>query len=141
MNPREFQKVATGLLGHHSPAHNRSAISRAYYAAFHVALMHLRANGFTFSKSDSRHNEVSRHLLWCDDKLVKAIGSELSDFRGVRNKADYDLEVAELETDKTAALWAKAAERHIEELDQAFGGANKDAIVATIMANKKKAMG
>lgn len=46
MNPRDFLEVANDLLSGDSEAEGRSAISRAYYAAFHVALNLFRCCGF-----------------------------------------------------------------------------------------------
>jgi uncharacterized protein (UPF0332 family) len=140
MNPRDFQDAATFLLAH-GPAYNRSAISRAYYATFHVALTHLIAAGFSFKKNDSRHVEVSRHLQWCRVEAVRAVGSELSDFRSVRNKADYDLDLSDFDTDKTAQLWVRAAQNHIRDLDSAFGGNQKDQIISSIRENWRKVYG
>jgi uncharacterized protein (UPF0332 family) len=141
MNPRDIQNVARDLLSHKTAAHNRSAISRAYYALFHVAIQLLQSAGFSFRVNDSCHNDVSRHLLWCDEPAIQAIGSELGDFRGARNKADYRLNVRDLDGDSTASHWVDAAERYIGELEQAFSGPNRDKIVASIRENRRRAIG
>jgi uncharacterized protein (UPF0332 family) len=141
MNPRDFHALAVELLTKSTPSRNRSAISRAYYAAFHVALDHLQAAGFTIARNDSVHREVSRLLDWSDDATLKNVGAKLNDLRGARNRADYDVAQTKYETDKTAAAWVQAAADCIATLDQTFGGPNIATIVDTIRINRKRVYG
>ena len=58
MDPREFSKIASALLAMKVPAANRSAISRAYYAAFNVGVEKLRDLGFNVRRGAAAHGEV-----------------------------------------------------------------------------------
>src|SRR6185503_2773546 len=93
MDPRDFRTLAVVLVKPGAPANNRTAIGRAYYAAFNVALNHLRAEGFQIKQNNSAHEEVTRHLAWSNDADVQRAGSQIQDLRGKRNKADYKLTV------------------------------------------------
>jgi uncharacterized protein (UPF0332 family) len=55
MNGRDFLPLATQLAGGTTEAEWRSAVSRAYYAAFHVARRLLSELGFTVPRADRAH--------------------------------------------------------------------------------------
>ena len=141
MDPRDFHSQAVALLRGGRPVDCRSAISRAYYAAFHVAAQLLRTNGFSILENHTAHEQVTRHLLGSGDPTVMAIASQLGDLRGMRNKADYRLALATVGNVKTAQVWVAAAGQHIETLTQAFAGPNRDSIVEAIGRWKKLAGG
>jgi len=65
----------------------RSAISRAYYAAFCIAKNHLASEGHDIPKRDT-HKYVADQFKW--DCERRGIGLELDRLRGYRQKADYD---------------------------------------------------
>jgi uncharacterized protein (UPF0332 family) len=138
MDPREFHAQAVNLLQAGGPADCRSAISRAYYAAFHVAAATLRAHGFNILENHTAHEQVTRHLLGSNDPAVMAIASQLGDLRGMRNKADYRLTLPSVENVKTAQPLVATAGRHIRALEAAFSGPGRDAIIAAILDWKKK---
>jgi hypothetical protein len=102
MDPREFHRQAVDLLRGGQPVDCRSAISRAYYAAFSVAAEVLRTNGFPILENHTAHEQVTRHLLGSEDQTVRRVGSQLGDLRGMRNKADYRLARTDVENLKTA---------------------------------------
>jgi len=62
MNPREFQQLASKLANGNSPAEFRTAISRAYYAAYNVGVEVLEQMGFRISEGPAGHGEVRHHL-------------------------------------------------------------------------------
>ena len=68
MDPRDFHSQAVALLRGGRPVDCRSAISRAYYAAFHVAAQLLRTNGFSILENHTAHEQVTRHLLGSTSK-------------------------------------------------------------------------
>lgn len=138
MDPREFHTQAVGLLKGGRPADCRSAISRAYYAAFHVAAEVLRANGFAILENHAAHEQVTRHLLGSDDPTLMAVGSQLSDLRGMRNKADYRLAMLAVENVRTAQTLVTSPAQHIQNLEASFNGPNRQRIVAAILDWKKK---
>lgn len=70
----------------------RSAVSRAYYSAFHCAKELLEKFGIKFSKGGGVHDKIISILENCNgiDDSKKA-GSMLRDLKGDRNDADYNL--------------------------------------------------
>jgi hypothetical protein len=142
MDPRDFKTLASALVKPGAAANNRTAIGRAYYAAFNVALDHLRAEGFPIRQNNSAHEEITRHLAWCNDADVKRAGSQIHDLRGKRNKADYHLTDPETDSDTAATFWvAKAQDCSIAILDAAFQGTDKATIVQDIRAKRKAIYG
>src|SRR5262249_22533211 len=93
MNPRDFLNVAAALIAGPSEADWRTAGSRAYYAAFHVARNLLRQCGFVVPKADQAHAYLWLRLANCGHPDVTKAGDDLHDLRNVRNQADYDLEM------------------------------------------------
>ena len=65
MNPRDFLDVADELIAGPSEAYWRSSVSRAYYAAFHVADQLLTQCGFVVP-----HSERQRIYLETLDSVV-----------------------------------------------------------------------
>jgi uncharacterized protein (UPF0332 family) len=84
-NWNEFLNLANTLSGNGDEASHRTSISRAYYAAFHAATDHAKANGY---------NERSHGRLWkmyggdadINAKRLSAIGNFL---KRQREQADY----------------------------------------------------
>src|ERR1700722_599106 len=90
MNFRDYLTVATRLMAGATEADWRSAISRAYYAAFHVGCDLLRTLGFRVPRADRAHAFVWLRLSNSGHPDVNQAGSDLNQFRGERNRADYD---------------------------------------------------
>jgi uncharacterized protein (UPF0332 family) len=67
-------------------AAERSAISRAYYAAFHTARDYLDKTGPPVARSGSAHVEVRNRMLWSE----RQVGEGLRRLHGLRKHADYD---------------------------------------------------
>ena len=93
MDPTKFQELAVQLKSFQTPCHNRAAIGRSYYAAFHVAASLLRANGFPIKNNHTAHDEVYRHLSWSDDEEVARAGSQLNDMRGFEIRRTISLRI------------------------------------------------
>lgn len=75
-----------------SAAELRSALSRAYYAAFLVARETLRAAcGQHFPTTKDAHELVYIMLRSSDNDSLKKAASALNQLRRARNAADYDL--------------------------------------------------
>jgi uncharacterized protein (UPF0332 family) len=86
----------------------RSAISRAYYAAFHFAKAFLQEFEITVSTGPSGHGAVFRCLFNCGFATAQSAANMLDDLRRVRNHADYDLNLAGFES-------CDAAKFHVEQ--------------------------
>jgi hypothetical protein len=138
MDPRAFHAQAVRLLRGGAAADCRSAISRAYYAAFGAAAQILRANGFAILENHTAHEQVRRHLLGSEDQAVMAAASQLGDLRGMRNKADYRMGLTDVESVKTAQTWVASAGQNIRDLEAAFAGVNRVKIVSAIQDWKRK---
>lgn len=83
----------------------RSAISRAYYAAFCKARNHLRdREGCSIPDTGEAHAKVRDIFRDSPDKQRTRIGTELNRLREDRRKADYDDSVNNLPNITTKAL-------------------------------------
>jgi uncharacterized protein (UPF0332 family) len=117
MNGRDFLTVARLLSAGSTEASWRSAISRAYYAAFHISRDLLEALGFTVPFGDQAHAYLYRRLQNCGHPLVASAGMSLDRLRSERNRADYDLHRPVTQTSASSQI--VAAERIILAFDSA----------------------
>jgi uncharacterized protein (UPF0332 family) len=117
MTGREFLTVAQQLAGASTEAEWRSAISRAYYAAFHVARELLEDLRFAVPRADRAHAYLSRRLANCGHARTQQAGTDLNALRGDRNQADYDLHRPV--TAQLATLHVRLAEQIVRFLDAA----------------------
>jgi uncharacterized protein (UPF0332 family) len=93
MNGRDFLILADSLLISGSKAARRSAVSRAYYAGFHVARELLSDLGFTVPRGDQAHGYLWLRLSNCSDQQVELAGREVNQLRRDRNRSDYDIQI------------------------------------------------
>jgi uncharacterized protein (UPF0332 family) len=92
MDPRQFLEVADEWSVGTREAEWRSAVSRAYYGAFHVANRLFRRAGFFVPQGDQAHGYLWLRLSNSGHVDVCETGRNLRELRGVRNRADYDLD-------------------------------------------------
>jgi uncharacterized protein (UPF0332 family) len=95
----------------------RSAVSRAYYAAFHQARWLLRQLGFQVPRGDQAHAYLWLRLSNCGDPQLQMAGSDLNTLRRDRNRADYDVEQDLLQA--TAVPQVQTARRLVQLFDAA----------------------
>jgi hypothetical protein len=91
MDPREFLDVAADWAVAVREAEWRSAVSRAYYAAFHVACRLFRRAGFIVPGAERAHGYLWLRLSNSGHTDVIEAGRKLSYLRRDRNDADYEL--------------------------------------------------
>lgn len=91
IEPREYLLLARRLAAGSTEAEWRSAISRAYYAVFHLVLRFFEDLGFHVPRADSAHKYLVLRLLNCKDPQTETAGGFLDDLRHERNVSDYDL--------------------------------------------------
>jgi uncharacterized protein (UPF0332 family) len=118
MNGRDFLPLAKSLLKDMTEAGRRSAVSRAYYAAFHVARRLMDDLGFAVPRADQAHGYLWLRLSNSSDLAVVDAGQRLGTLRRKRNFADYDV---------AASLSISEATAHVvdaEEIIQIFDAAN-----------------
>lgn len=92
MSSREYLDLADELVGGAREGDWRSAASRAYYAAFHVARGLFRQAGFHPPRDGSAHKYLSVRLSNAGQQDVIDAGDRLSDMRKLRARADYDFD-------------------------------------------------
>lgn len=84
-------KLANKLAGINNEASMRSAVNRAYFAAFHKTKMFAQNSGVKFSgaKRSDIHTDIVKFLFGHNDEKVKLLSPELDRLRNDRNKCDY----------------------------------------------------
>ena len=114
---RDFLSLAANLANGTTEAEWRTASSRAYYAAFHVARRLLLDLGFRVPRAERAHGYLWLRLSNAGHADVILAGGRLDDLRRHRNQADYDdhLFIAQATTDADVRL----AEKVIQALDAA----------------------
>ena len=90
MDFRDYLTLARTLAGGSTEAEWRSACSRAYYAAFHVARSLLAGLHFRVAKADRAHSYLWLRLSNAGVLQVTQAARQLNDLRRDRNQADYD---------------------------------------------------
>jgi uncharacterized protein (UPF0332 family) len=89
MDFRDYLVLAIRLRDGTTEADWRSASSRAYYAAFHVARRFLLSLGFDVPRADRAHAYLWMRLSNAGRPDVELAGNRLNHLRGERNTADY----------------------------------------------------
>jgi uncharacterized protein (UPF0332 family) len=120
MDPRDFNQVAIDIVVKRpptGPAANRSAISRAYFAAMNVAADVLISIGHSPGKGDSKHKKLAIYLQHSGEAELNDVGRSIDDLRTIRNTADYDMSDATVEKLSNARFAAESARQIIQDLD------------------------
>jgi uncharacterized protein (UPF0332 family) len=115
---KEFFELAQKLVQMRSESALRSAISRAYYAAYHCCIQLLREFGFQFSKDASAHDKVAAYLNNAGITEIQFASKELGYLRRRRNHADYDLASAEFQNHINCQLDLARAQSIILEIEK-----------------------
>jgi uncharacterized protein (UPF0332 family) len=135
MNVRDFLTVAKGLLLGTTEASWRSAVSRAYYSAFHVARQLLEQVGFAVPRADRAHSHLWLRLSNCGDPTIQLAGRELNNLRGLRNRADYEVD-RPMSKDEAAGQ-VGVAEKIIEYLETAKAEPMRSQIINAMKAYER----
>ena len=117
MNWRDFLILATRLASATTEADWRTAASRAYYAAFHVARRLFADLNFAVPRADRAHQYLVFRLSNSGESAVEQAGRDLETLRRLRNRADYDESPVLSQSQATAAV--RIAEGIIQVLDDA----------------------
>jgi uncharacterized protein (UPF0332 family) len=115
MTWRDFLSLAARLATANAEADWRTSISRAYYAAFHVARRLFADLNFAVPRADRAHQYLVYRLSNCGDSATEQAGRDLETLRRLRNRADYDEAPTVTQPQSAAAL--QLAERIIQALD------------------------
>jgi uncharacterized protein (UPF0332 family) len=117
MTWRDFLLLAARLASGGAEADWRTAVSRAYYGAFHVARSLLTDLQFVVPRADRAHQYLVFRLSNSGEASVERAGRDLETLRRLRNRADYDETPALTQTQAAAAV--RLAETVIQALDAA----------------------
>lgn len=82
----------------------RTAVSRAYYGAFHMAKTFLEELGFPVPANQNAHGFVRNQLVNCGHVIAGPAGSLLADLHQSRIRADYELHDSRFEAAEFARL-------------------------------------
>lgn len=99
-----YLELARGLAQGSDEASQRSAISRAYYAAFNNARLWLDSQGVTFTSRESIHRQVWDEFLKSGATSQQQIGSTGDKLRARRARADYEDAIVDLSRQVTIAI-------------------------------------
>src|SRR5271165_6533938 len=92
MNPTDFLDLARRLVTSGTEAAFRTAVSRAYYGAFHSAVLLIREMGVSLPVGPESHQKVRFCLMESAERPGLQAGDSLQILRKHRNQADYDLD-------------------------------------------------
>lgn len=99
MNPADFISLAIKLSNSQQEAELRTAVSRAYYGAFHAARELLEECGIRFPPKQLFGADVHRKVRYClanaNNKDSMLAADRLHSLRWKRNGADYDLKTVD----------------------------------------------
>lgn len=108
----------------------RSAISRAYYAAFLEAAAFLDRIGFAVENSPGAHVAVQHALNNSRDEVLCAVGNELGTLHKQRRRADYDVKDGWAESVVNAAGAIRIATDIIDCLDEVSSAPDRLGLIA-----------
>lgn len=119
IDPADFLTVAIKLSNGRHEADLRSAVSRAYYGAFHFSREFIEECGVKISRKQLYAADIHREVQFCLDHsgstLAVKAAEKLDSLRERRNAADYDLRSAEF-TPQHVALQLRASQEIIDAL-------------------------
>jgi hypothetical protein len=91
----------------------RISVSRAYYSAFHSALLFLGEMGLHIPHSDNKHEKLPMILDGAEDSAIEEAAERLRTLRENRSRADDQLDKPEFESEAYAQVQVKDAARVI----------------------------
>jgi len=139
MDARDFLTLAENLVHGSLEVEWRSAVSRGYYAAFHVARELFLQCNFRVPYGEPAHIYLSRRLSNAGHPDVQRAGGKLDMLRTQRNRADYDCRVVFQHT--MAQAQVLAAREIIQSLDAAAQEPVKTQITDAIKIYERDVLG
>ncbi len=140
MNPRDFHELASELVGSSNTAKIRTAINRAYYAAYNTGVEILNDMGFYPRTGPSGHKDVQYHLNNSGDDEIISACVKMDGLFSKRIRADYKLDKKDVDNPKTATALVKDAGSIIKTLDISTSkhGGKRQEIINSIKKWKEK---
>ncbi|HEX7375462.1 MAG TPA: hypothetical protein VF278_00040 [Pirellulales bacterium] len=122
MDPRDFISLALRFSASKNEAELRSAVSRAYYGAFHVAKQFLVDVGLRWPRKESYAAEIHMKVRHCLSQSRNADALLASDLlwslRDLRNQADYDLDSPKFKITARATTVVRLAPELVDALQR-----------------------
>ena len=137
MDGREFLEVAQELARGPQEAALRSAVSRAYYAAYNYGRQILRQLGFQEVAERRSHGEVWMYFGNCGESRIASAGRMLGDLQSERVGADYRLGNQKYQNPKNAEACVKLAQRIVQQFERC----EESAVAATVAEGMKRYRG
>jgi uncharacterized protein (UPF0332 family) len=116
----------------------RTAVSRAYYGAFHVARSFLVELGFQPLGNANVHGFVRRYLSGSDQPETALAAAELGDLQMARNRADYKLDDPDVGSRAYAMVSVERAHRVVAALENCRPHEARDSIRQAIAEYERK---
>jgi len=139
MTGNDFIAVAGKIAATYSdPASCRTAISRAYYGAFHLAKTFLAEIAFEPPRSANTHVFIQHRLAGSGQPAAVKVASLLGDLHEDRLHADYNLDNKQIETVARARASVERAMRIQMALVECANTESKAVIKAGIEGYEKK---
>lgn len=119
MNPRDYRDLASKLAAKAdtTSAELRTAVSRAYYALFNVAVELLQKMRVKHVGGWEAHRLIPDALRFSGNRDLSIAAGELVDIRKMRWAADYDMGDDVVEHNRTVQKIAARAKQAIKKLD------------------------
>ncbi len=130
IGPADLLQLAERWIEAPIEAEWRSAVSRAYYAAFHEARRRLRQLGFEVPRGEGAHAYLSLRLSNCGTPPLQDAGYTLNSLRRERNRADYDIDRVMRQSD--GRVQVAAARSTVDTLAVALPVADRNSLVDAI---------
>ena len=118
MDGTDFLYLAVRLSGGVSEAEWRSAVSRAYYGVFHLALDLVESCGVTLPKTADAHDKLQWCLAHSGNSQLPPMAERLNSLRAARNVADYDLTSSQFNKPGSPVVALKRAQQIVDGLAQ-----------------------
>jgi uncharacterized protein (UPF0332 family) len=118
MHAKDFLDLAATLTASDAEASQRSAVSRAYYGAFHAARQLLVDAGLSVPPTGEAHRKIQLCLKESRDDIGKEAANDLEALRVYRNAADYDLRDPRFRNRKMVGIWVALARSVVTQLEE-----------------------
>lgn len=122
MNPLDFISLAIRLSNSEKEADLRSAVSRAYYGAFHFSRLTLVECGIRFPPKEIYGAEIHTKVRYCFNAAGQqgyvAAARKLRALRNERNEADYSLDSRRFTNAATVAAIVNEARATVDDIQQ-----------------------
>lgn len=121
MDPADFITLAIKLSNSRGEAELRSAVSRAYYGAFHLAREFVEDCGVHLPRKEMYAAEVHAKVRFClnqGNEDAAHAANRLGSLRDSRNRADYDLKMDRFSNSSNARRAVGIAQEIVDALQR-----------------------